>query len=78
MKLKIKATRDLTLATAKTIAETAAKRKAESRILFRDKGANAKSLMGIVALSYKKGDELLLYAEGAEAERAIKEIKELL
>ena len=78
MKLKIKATRDLTLALAKKVAETASKRKAETRILFRDKGANAKSLMGVIALSYKKGDELLLYAEGTDAERAIKEIKEYL
>ena len=78
MKVKVKATKDLTLAVAKSICETAAKKASEIRILYRDKVANAKSLMGVVALSFKKGADLFLVAEGADAARAIESIKALL
>lgn len=78
MRSKIKASKDLTLAVAKTVAETAAKHHAEIRLLYRDKVANAKSLMGVVALSYKKGAELILVAEGKDATRATDAVKALL
>ena len=78
MKSKHIASRDLTLALAKKVAETAAGRDADIRILYRDKGANAKSLMGVIALSFKKGAELLFVAEGREAERAVQELKAIL
>ena len=78
MKLMIKATKDLDLAKAKSIAETAGRYKAESRILFKDKGANAKSLMGIVMLSFKKGSEIVLVAEGRDAAQAIDALKSIL
>ena len=78
MKEKIVASRDLSLVLAKKVAETAAARNADLRILYRDKGANAKSLMGVVALAYKKGAELFLVAEGLEAKKAIDELKTLL
>ena len=70
MKTTVKAKKDLDLQTAKKIAETAGAFKAESRLQFRDKGANAKSLMGIVTLSYKKGAEIVVYAEGKDAAEA--------
>ena len=78
MKVTIKAKKDLDLATAKEIAQTAGKFKAESRLLFRDKGANAKSLMGIVSLSFKKGSELCLVAEGKDAAEALDALKKIL
>lgn len=78
MKSKIKAKSDLTLVLAKTVAERAAECASDIRVLFRDKSANAKSLMGLVALSYKKGAELLLVAEGKDAARAIEELKKIL
>lgn len=78
MRSKITASKDLTLATAKTIAETAGKYHAEIRLLYRDKVANAKSLMGVVALSYKKGAELSIVAEGKDAARATDAVKALL
>ena len=78
MKEKIVASRDLTLLLAKKVAETAAKRNADLRILYKDKGANAKSLMGVVALSFKKGAELFLVAEGREAKLAIDDLKTIL
>ena len=78
MKSKVTATKDLTLAQAKTLAETSAKLSAEVRILYRDKVANAKSLMGVVALSFKKGAELIVVTEGKDAALAIEKIKKLL
>ena len=78
MKQKVTAKCDLTLSTAKSIAESVAKCRAEVRILYRDKVANAKSLMGVVALSFKKGAELVVVAEGADAARAIDSVKRLL
>ena len=78
MKSKIVARRDLTLDLAKKIAETAAKHSSDLRLLYRDKGANAKSLMGVVALSYKKGAEILVVAEGKDAAHAIENLKNIL
>ena len=78
MRCKVKATADLTLVLAKKVAEIASKYMSDVRVLAGDKSANAKSLMGVVALSYKKGAELLLLAEGRDAERAIEELKKLL
>ena len=78
MRTKVVAKRDLSLDLAKKIAESAAKKSADIRILYRDKGANAKSLMGVVALSYKKGDDLLLVAEGKDASAALETIKTIL
>lgn len=78
MKTKIIASKDLSLALAKRVAEMAAKSTSEVRVLFRDKGANAKSLMGVIALSFKKGAELYLVAEGRDAAHAIESLKSIL
>ena len=78
MKTKIVASADLTVALAKRVAEVSAKRSSEVRILYRNKGANAKSLMGVIALSFKKGAELFLVAEGQDAARAIEDLKSIL
>lgn len=39
---------------------------------------NAKSIMGVMALSVGKGDEIEIRADGEDEEHAIKELKELL
>ena len=78
MKLTVKATTDITLAQAKRIAETAAQARSETRILYGDKGANAKSLMGVISLAYKKGSLLTVYAEGRDAAQAIERLQSIL
>jgi phosphotransferase system HPr (HPr) family protein len=78
MKVTVKAKRDLDLSAAKKIAETAGSFKADSRLLYRDKGANAKSLMGIITLSYKKGAEIVVYAEGKDAAEAVAALQAIL
>ena len=78
MKVTVKAKKDLDLSAAKKIAETAGSFKAESRLLYGDKDANAKSVMGIVTLSYKKGAELVVYAEGKDAAAVIEALRAIL
>ena len=78
MKCTVTASKDLSLTAAKAIAESAAKSSSEIRILYRDKVANAKSLMGVVALSFKKGAELVLVAEGKDAAAALDKLKRSL
>ena len=53
MKVTVTATSDLSLPLAKRIAETASATRADVRLLYKDKGANAKSLMGLISHSYK-------------------------
>ncbi|MBQ9369568.1 MAG: HPr family phosphocarrier protein [Clostridia bacterium] len=78
MKVTVTATSDLSLPLAKRIAETASATRADVRLLYKDKGANAKSLMGIISLSYKKGSVLTLVALGKDEEKAVESIRALL
>ncbi|MBO5424179.1 MAG: HPr family phosphocarrier protein [Lachnospiraceae bacterium] len=50
--------------------------KYESRIFIvsGDKKINAKSIMGMMSLGFGQGDELVIEAEGADAEAAVEEI----
>jgi len=78
MKVRITAKADLNLIKAKTIAEAASRSHADVRLLFGDKSANAKSLMGVVSLSYKKGSDIVIHAEGKDAEKAIESLRALI
>ena len=78
MRIAVTAKNDLTLPLAKRLAETASASRAEVRLLFKDKGANVKSLMGLISLSYKKGSALTLVAEGKDAEKVTEKLKALL
>ena len=78
MKVTLTATSDLSLPLAKRIAETASATRADVRLLYKDKGANAKSLMGLISLSYKKGSVLTLVAQGKDEEKAVAAIRALL
>ena len=78
MKLVLTAKTDLTLPLAKRLAEAASETRADVRLLYKDKGANVKSLMGLVSLSYKKGSALILVTEGKDAEKAAERLRALL
>ena len=78
MKLVLTAKSDLTLPLAKRLAEAASETRADVRLLYKDKGANVKSLMGLVSLSYKKGSALTLVTEGKDAEKAAERLRALL
>ena len=78
MKEKVKATLGITLAQAKRIAEVAATSRSDIRLLYKDKGANAKSLMGIISLAYKSGSEIVICAEGRDAATAIGKLRDII
>jgi len=78
MRSTVTAKADLTLPLAKKIAETASATRADIRLLYKDKSANVKSLMGLVSLSYKKGSLLTLVTEGKDAEKTLEIIRALL
>ena len=78
MKVLLTAKSDLTLPLAKRLAEAASETRADVRLLYKDKGANVKSLMGLVSLSYKKGSALILVTEGKDAEKAAERLRALL
>ena len=50
----------------------------EIMIVKGDKEANAKSSMKIMTLGAKKGDEIVIRAEGNDAEEAVKALVELI
>jgi phosphotransferase system HPr (HPr) family protein len=51
---------------------------AEITVIKGEKEANAKSPMKIMALGAKKGDEMVIRAEGEDAEEAVKTLVELV
>ncbi len=51
---------------------------AEITVIKGEKEANAKSPMKIMALGAKKGDEIVIRAEGDDAEEAVKTLIELV
>jgi phosphotransferase system HPr (HPr) family protein len=51
---------------------------AEITVIKGEKEANAKSPMKIMALGAKKGDEIVIRAEGDDAEEAVKTLVELV
>lgn len=52
--------------------------KSDIKIFMKGKGANAKSVVGIMGLSTKKGDQIHLEASGEDADQAIKDLTQLL
>jgi len=47
-------------------------------IVFEEKKVNAKSIMGVMSLGVGKGNEILLRADGEDAEEALKELEEFI
>jgi phosphocarrier protein len=62
---------------ASRIAQTASRFSCEITIHNGRHEANAKSIMGLLGLAASCGTELVLRAEGADAEDALREIEEL-
>ena len=58
--------------------QLAGKFQSEIKIGVGNKKTNCKSLMGVIALGVTEGVNVVLTAEGADAEAAIKELSEFL
>ncbi len=54
--------------------QIASKYESKIFIVSGDKKINAKSIMGMMSLGFGQGDELVIEAEGADAEAAVEEI----
>lgn len=78
MKESIKVSYSMDIDMGKAVVSTASGINAEVKLLAKSKCANAKSLMGVLSLALKVGDEVTIYASGKEEERAIDIMKELL
>lgn len=47
-------------------------------IVFEEKEVNAKSIMGVMSLGVGKGNEIIVKAEGEDAEAAVKELTDFI
>ncbi len=63
---------------ASIITQEANKFKADIKISSNGKEANLKSIMSIMALGVKNGDEITISAKGSDAEKAIAQIEKTM
>jgi phosphocarrier protein len=63
---------------ASQLVKKAAKFKSKIEIITGEKEVNAKSIMGIMSLGIGKGDEIILKAEGEDAEAAVEGLTEFI
>jgi phosphocarrier protein len=62
---------------AAKVAQTASRFTAEVRLRYGDLMANAKSILGVMALAVRCGDVLTLEADGPDAQAALEALAEL-
>lgn len=58
--------------------KTAGSFKSSIRIIFREREADAKSILGVMTLGVRQGSQIILRAEGEDAENAIKALTSLI
>jgi len=63
---------------ARLLVQTAAQFQARIQLQQGEKSVNAKSIIGVLKLGAVCGDSLTVYAEGVDAEEAVKALKELV
>ena len=68
----------LHLRPAGLLVQTAARFQSKITVLFADKTANAKSIMGVMKLGVSMGDTIIVQAEGEDAEQAIAALADLV
>lgn len=68
----------LHLRPAGLLVQTAARFQSKIIVLFADKTANAKSIMGVMKLGASMSDTIVVQAEGEDAEQAIAALTDLV
>lgn len=63
---------------ARLLVQTAALFQSHIQLQFREKTANAKSIVGVLKLGASLGDSITLRAEGEDAEAAVKTLTDLV
>ncbi|ADO76857.1 Phosphotransferase system, phosphocarrier protein HPr [Halanaerobium praevalens DSM 2228] len=58
--------------------QKAGKYDSKIEILFEEKEVNAKSIMGVMSLGVGRDDEIIVRAEGEDAEAAVKELVDFI
>jgi len=71
---KVQVKRDLQARTAALFVQLASKFRANTKIALGNKRTNCKSIMGMISLGIAKGHEVIISAEGVDAEEAVKEL----
>ncbi|TDO90044.1 phosphocarrier protein [Halanaerobium saccharolyticum] len=77
-KVKINNETGLHARPASQLVNKAGKFVSKIEIMTEDKEVNAKSIMGIMSLGLGKGDEIILRAEGDDAEAAVESLVEFI
>jgi len=63
---------------ASKFVQTAAKYSSDIEVIQEDTKANAKSILAVLSLGVHKGAEILIKAEGEDADEALKTLEELV
>ncbi|MDK2920374.1 MAG: phosphocarrier protein HPr [Candidatus Petromonas sp.] len=63
---------------AAQLVQKASKFKSNIEIIFNEKKVSAKSIIGVMSLGVTQGNEIILRADGEDAEEAIKEIEKFI
>ena len=63
---------------ASVLVSNAGKFSSEINLVYKEKKANLKSIMGVMALGIKKGETVKITAEGPDEEQAIEKLTDLL
>ncbi|WP_025028248.1 phosphocarrier protein HPr [Caldalkalibacillus mannanilyticus] len=63
---------------ATLLVNTASKYEAEIRLEYKGKGVNLKSILGVMSLGIRQGDEIVIVARGIDETEALKAIDEVI
>jgi phosphocarrier protein len=74
----IKSTVGLHASLAAKLVQAASKYDADIKLLYGDNVVDAKSILGLMSLAVPSGKDIILKAEGKDAEKAVKEIQKIL
>ena len=77
-KIIINSTVGLHASLAAKVVQTASKYDVDIKLLYHDKVVDVKSILGLISLAIPSGEDVLLIANGNDAEVAINEIEKIL
>lgn len=74
----ISSTAGLHAALASKVVHAASRYNADIRLIYADKVVDAKSILGLMSLAIPSGENVVLIAEGPEADQVIVDIEKIL
>lgn len=76
--IMIQSTAGLHAALASKVVHAASRFDADIRLIYADKVVDAKSILGLMSLAIPSGENVVLIAEGPEADQVITDIEKIL